>query len=67
MQACIIAVGDELIRGKTVDSNSAHLARRLAALGIDTIAHWTVGDDTAAIDDEHPFADLLDRCPGSAA
>ncbi len=49
MQAIIVAVGDELIRGRTVDTNSAHLAMRLAERGIPTAAHLTVGDDEGAI------------------
>jgi competence/damage-inducible protein CinA-like protein len=53
MKAVIIAIGDELISGKTVDTNSAYLADRLSLMGIDTEAHWTVGDD------EEPIADAL--------
>ena len=49
MYAVIVAVGDELTSGATVDTNSAYLARRLAELGIETLRHETVGDDTAAI------------------
>jgi nicotinamide-nucleotide amidase len=49
MKAIIISVGDELISGQTIDTNSAHLARRLAGLGIVTSAQWTVGDDRLAI------------------
>ncbi|MCE5280444.1 MAG: competence/damage-inducible protein A [Planctomycetaceae bacterium] len=44
MKAVIISVGDELISGKTVDTNSAYLADQLTRCGIATIAHWTVGD-----------------------
>ncbi len=49
MNAVILGVGNELISGQTVDTNSAWLARRLAAMGISTVAHHTVGDDRAAI------------------
>ena len=49
MKAVIIAVGDELISGRTVDTNSAYLADRLARLGIETLEHATVGDDVDAI------------------
>jgi nicotinamide-nucleotide amidase len=49
MNAVIISVGDELISGQTVDTNSAYLARRLAGMGIVTSAHQTVGDDRPAI------------------
>ncbi len=49
MTAIILAVGDELVSGQTVDSNSAHLARELAALGIPVVRHETLGDDCDAI------------------
>ncbi len=45
MNATIISIGDELLLGRTVDTNSAWLAQQLAALGIDVLAHVTVGDD----------------------
>ncbi len=60
MRAVIIAVGDELISGKTVDSNSAYLSARLAERGVTTLAHVTVGDDEAAI------ADAIGRGSGQA-
>lgn len=49
MQAVIISIGDELTLGQTVDTNSAWLSARLAALGVMTVAHMTVADDQAAI------------------
>jgi len=49
MKAVILAVGDELTAGATVDTNSAFLSRRLAEHGIATLRHLTVGDDTGAI------------------
>jgi len=44
VKAVIIAVGDELISGACVDTNSAWLSRRLDAMGIDTAEHCTIGD-----------------------
>ncbi len=49
MQAVIIAVGDELISGATLDTNSAELSTRLTALGIGVRRHLTVGDDTGQV------------------
>lgn len=49
MKAVLLAIGNELTSGQTVDTNSAHLARRLVALGIRTLRHATVGDDRPAI------------------
>lgn len=49
MNAILLAVGDELTSGQTVDTNSAWLAQRLAERGVETLAHLTVADDRAAI------------------
>ena len=49
MNAIILAIGDELISGKTVDTNSAYLAEQLTLAGIETVAHRTIGDDEEAI------------------
>ncbi len=55
MDATVVAVGDELLIGKTVNNNAAYLSRRLAALGIGTRRQLVVGDvdaDIAAAIDE---------------
>lgn len=49
MDATIVAVGDELLAGKTVNNNAAYISRRLAALGIGTRRQLVVGDDEAEI------------------
>lgn len=43
--AVILSTGDELTCGKVVDTNSAHIADRLLALGIKVAAILKVGDD----------------------
>ena len=48
MNAVILSVGDELVLGQTVDSNSAWLSARLAERGVMTLYHETVADDVAA-------------------
>ncbi|MBN1344147.1 MAG: competence/damage-inducible protein A [Phycisphaerae bacterium] len=47
MKAIIISIGDELLLGRTVDTNSAWLSQQLAGLGATILAHVTVGDDQA--------------------
>jgi competence/damage-inducible protein CinA-like protein len=49
MQAAILAIGDELVLGQTVDSNSAYLSAELARLGVMTRHHHTVADDRADV------------------
>src|SRR5687767_7834411 len=50
MNAIILSVGDELILGQTVDTNSAWLSQQLATVGIPVLAHITVADDQNAIE-----------------
>ncbi len=50
MTGFILSVGDELVSGLTVDTNSAWLSLRLAEAGIRVIGHATVGDDQPAIE-----------------
>ena len=39
MNAIILSVGDELVLGQTVDTNSAWLSQQLAAVGCEVVAH----------------------------
>ena len=45
MQAELLATGDEIRTGSLVDSNSAWIAERLIANGIDVRRHHCCGDD----------------------
>jgi len=44
-QAAIVAIGEELLRGETTDTNSAWLAAQLSALGYQVRMGLTVGDN----------------------
>lgn len=48
-RAAVLAIGDELLGGETLDRNSAWISERLGELGIATGEHRTVGDDATAI------------------
>lgn len=50
LRGFILSVGDELISGLTVDTNSAWLSLRLAEAGVRVVGHATVGDDQPAIE-----------------
>jgi nicotinamide-nucleotide amidase len=50
MHAIILSIGDELVLGQTIDTNSAWLSQQLASIGISVLAHTTVGDDQSAIE-----------------
>ncbi|HET9453146.1 MAG TPA: CinA family nicotinamide mononucleotide deamidase-related protein, partial [Gemmatimonadaceae bacterium] len=45
----LVTIGDELLLGFTVDTNSAFLSRALAARGVTVVRRTTVGDDIDAI------------------
>ncbi len=51
MQAIILAIGDELVLGQTVDTYSAWLSARLAGLGVGTRYHQTIEDELSIITD----------------
>ena len=49
MNAELIAIGSELLLGETIDTNSAYLARQLAAIGISLFRKTVVGDNQERI------------------
>ncbi len=51
IRSVIVAVGDELLLGRTVDTNGAWLAAQLSELGVPVVRKATVGDDRDAIRD----------------
>ncbi|HKN64673.1 MAG TPA: competence/damage-inducible protein A [Gemmatimonadaceae bacterium] len=55
----LLTIGDELLLGFTIDTNAAHLARELAAIGIGMRRRGTVGD--VAEDIATAVAEALDR------
>ncbi|HEV7299307.1 MAG TPA: competence/damage-inducible protein A [Tepidisphaeraceae bacterium] len=50
MNACILSIGDELVLGQTVDTNTAWIAKQMAAVGCEIVAHATVGDGQLEIE-----------------
>ena len=60
MNAIVLSIGDELVLGQTVDTNSAWISAQLAAVGCGVIAHITVADDQLAI--EQAIRDSITRC-----
>jgi nicotinamide-nucleotide amidase len=63
VDAEIIAIGSELLLGATVDTNSAYLARQLAAAGVNLFRKSVVGDNVeriaAAVNEALARADLV--------
>ena len=55
----LVTIGDELLLGFTVDTNAAHLARELSAIGVQIVRRATVGD--VAGDIVQAVREALDR------
>ena len=49
MKACIISIGNELLSGQTVDTNTAWLSGQLLARGMAVAGSWTVPDEQLRI------------------
>ncbi len=49
LQVELITIGDELLLGFTIDTNAAHIARTLAANGVEIVRRTTVGDEAKKI------------------
>jgi len=49
IQATIITIGDELLIGQVIDTNSAYIAQKLNAIGVAVQQRIAVGDDTESI------------------
>jgi nicotinamide-nucleotide amidase len=55
----LITIGDELLLGFTIDTNAAHIARTLAASGVEIVRRTTVGDEAEKI--AQAVREALDR------
>src|SRR5688500_7799013 len=62
MRVELLTIGDELLLGFTIDTNSAFIGRELAELGVEVARRSTVGDDPAAI--AAAIGDALTRADG---
>lgn len=49
--ACVLSIGDELVLGQMLDTNSRELSRRLMNAGVQTVEHATIGDSLDATRD----------------
>jgi nicotinamide-nucleotide amidase len=59
MKIEVVTIGDELLLGYTIDTNAAHLARVLAAEGVEIARRTTCGDTAESI--ASAVRDALDR------
>ena len=45
MNSAVVAVGNELLIGKTVDTNGSWLSEKLTDLGVPVAGRWVTGED----------------------
>ncbi len=68
MRGEIVAVGTELLLGQIVNTNAAHLARRLAEVGVEVYRQTVVGDNrhrlVAALRESLERAEVVLTCGG---
>jgi nicotinamide-nucleotide amidase len=62
MRIEVVTIGDELLLGYTIDTNAAHLARELAAAGVEIVRRTTCGDTAGSI--AAAVREALDRSEG---
>jgi len=48
-KASIVNIGNELLNGQTVDTNTTYLSGKLLSIGLPVVSSYTIGDDTDAI------------------
>lgn len=60
MKAGILAIGTELLMGKTLNTNAHYLSQQLSELGISVYLHYTVGDNPNRI--RQHLVNLLETC-----
>ncbi|HUU15917.1 MAG TPA: competence/damage-inducible protein A [Sedimentisphaerales bacterium] len=48
-KASIVSVGNELLNGQAVDTNTTYLSSELLSIGIPVVSSYTIGDDIDAI------------------
>jgi len=56
MDVELISIGDEIITGHTVDTNSAYIARKLAEIGLPVVYKSSVGDDLKRMEEVFSIA-----------
>lgn len=51
MKAAIVTIGDEILIGQIIDTNSSYIAKSLDKIGIETVEMFSISDDKTHIED----------------
>ena len=55
MKASVLAIGDELLSGKTTNTNASWISQKLMIVGCDVVKHLVVSDDETEIIDSFKY------------
>ena len=45
MRASILTIGNELLSGKTINTNASWISKKLSSIGVSVNSHLTIPDD----------------------
>ena len=51
MRASILTIGNELLSGKTINTNASWISKKLSSIGVSVNSHLTIPDDSTRITD----------------
>ena len=51
MKVSILTIGNELLSGKTINTNASWISKKLSFAGVSVISHLTISDDENRITD----------------
>ena len=51
MRASILTIGNELLSGKTINTNASWISKKLSSIGVSVNSHLTIPDDKTRITD----------------
>ena len=51
MRVSILTIGNELLSGKTINTNASWISKKLSLTGVSVISHLTIPDDKNNITD----------------
>ena len=51
MRASLLTIGNELLSGKTINTNASWISKKLSSTGVSVDSHYTIPDDSTRITD----------------
>ena len=51
MRASILTIGNELLSGKTINTNASWISKKFSSIGVSVNSHLTIADESTRIND----------------